>query len=165
MVGPVIATTAGECVDRGCVVNAPIVTDTDEPRLYSRQQRTPVDVIAPQHIEIHVDLERWGAWNRERKQQGTCSSVESEYDSSGGRETKRSTVSLPANPRHGQIDRVVRQMRMRVPQHGETVTLFYAKRRSPLDICHVMLLRFEDLPKWMFDCRAMVINLLRLEGL
>lgn len=147
----------------------------DEPRLYSRQQRTPVDVIAEQHRDIHADLERWGAWNRERKQQGTANSIEGEYDSSGGREVKRSTISLPANPRHGQLERVVRQMQMRVPQHGETIKLFYAGARSgkngrvvpasPMTICHVMLLRFEAFPKWMFDCRSMVVNLLRFESL
>lgn len=143
-------------------MNAPAMTD--EPRLYSRKQRIPVDVIAEQHRDIHADLERWGAWNRERKQQGTANSKEGEYDSSSGREAKRATVALPVNARHGQLERVVRQMMIRVPQHGETIALFYAKRRGPLDVCHIMLLRFEDFPTWMFDCRAMVVNLLRHNG-
>lgn len=150
-------------------------TMTDEVRMYSRQERTPVDVIAPQHIAIHADLERWGAWNRERHQQGSASSAEGDYEGGGGgREVKRPSVALPANPRHGQLDRVVRLMQLRVPQHGETIKLFYAGARnrkgrvfpaSPTIICNVMMLRFEDFQKWMFDCRAMVVNLLRFEGL
>src|SRR5690349_9543666 len=111
---------------------------TDEPRLYSKARREPIDVIAPQHIEVHADLERWGAWNRERYHQGMCNSIEHAYDSSGGREVKRAVVVLPPNPRHSELDRVVRIMNMRVPQHGETIKLFYARRRSPRDICHVM---------------------------
>lgn len=137
----------------------------DEVRLYSRQHRTPVDVIAPQHVELHADLERWGTWNRERYQQGTCESFEKNFDETGGRHVKRTHISLPVNPMHAKLDRVVRLMQMRVPQHGETVKLFYAKRRSPLMICHAMVLRFEDFPTWMFDCRSMALNLLRFEEL
>lgn len=137
---------------------------TDEVRLYSKQERIPVDVIAPQHSDLHADLERWGAWNRERYEQGTCESIEKNFDETGGRQVKRTQIALPVNPRHGQLDRVVRLMQMRVPQHGGTIKLFYAKRKSPLTICHVMVLRFEDFPTWMFDCRAMVENILRRLG-
>lgn len=131
----------------------------EPPRLYSAPpKRQPVDVIAPQHVELHAELERWGAWNRERGEQGKCSSVESGY-SSGGREPGRAIIALPPDPRLSELDRIVRFMRLQVPDHGQTVKLFYADRKAPLWICYTFNLRFEGFPAWMFACRAMVINI------
>jgi hypothetical protein len=67
-------------------------------RMYSRQERVPVDVIAPEHDDVHRDLERWGAWNRERYSAGACASIEGDYDPGPGREPKRPVVALPPDP-------------------------------------------------------------------
>jgi hypothetical protein len=140
-----------------------ILAMTNDPRLYSKQPRIPVDVIAPQHVDIHADLERWGGWNRERYEAGTCASIEKRYDA-GGREVKKAVVSLPTNPRNLQLDRAVRHMSMAVPQHYETIKLFYVTRRPPIVICRMVTVHWKDFGTWMFDCRAMVINVCKALG-
>lgn len=143
------------------------MADTDETRLYTKTPRVPVDVVAPQHLELHAELERWGSWNRERYEAGTCSSVEKRFDSSGGREAKRAVVSLPPDPRLRILDRTLRRMVMSVPQHAEAIKLFYANRRTPVVICRVLVIHWKDFGTWMFDARAMVLNISRvltLEG-
>lgn len=142
----------------------------EAPRLYSRQQRAPADVIAIQHVGIHADLEAWGQYCRDRYESGTCASAEKFHDETGGRQVRAPQVALPENPRHRQVDKVVRHMRMQMPQHGEALRLFYAGemqrrlmyvRASPHRICIVLHLRFEDFPGVMFYARAATINLLR----
>jgi hypothetical protein len=134
----------------------------EAPRLYSRTRRQPVDVVAEQHLVVHGWLERWGAADRGGAGAGTCSSAEGDYDSgAGGRENKRPIIALPPNPIYPRITRAVWHMPM---QQGETVRLFYVKRRSPMKICEIMVLRWEGFPAWMFACRSMVLNLLRLDG-
>lgn len=142
-------------------MNAVLKMTDEAPRLYSKQQRVPADVVAPQHIEIHADLERWGQWNRDRYEPGTCASAEKKYDNTGGRETKKATVALPQNPQLRLIDRTLRHMAMRVPPHAECLKLFYVKRSTPFVICRALVIRWEDFPTWMFDCRAMVINVMK----
>lgn len=133
----------------------------DEPvRLYSKQQRVAVDVIATQHREIHRQLERWGAWSRERRQQGHCRSIEHRFEA-GGRDVKPPVVSLPPDPVLWRIDRAVRDMPM---QHGDTIRMFYGKRCSPRTICVVLALRFEDFGTWMHTARCMVLNIMREQG-
>lgn len=130
--------------------------ENEGPRLYSRQARVPQDLVLPKHQVIHVELDRWGRWNRERYQQGTCESLEKNF-ASGGREVKRPIVTLPPDPRNQQIERAVLRMLF---EHGETTKLYYEKRRSPTTICQIFALRFEDFGKWMGDCRDMVLFLL-----
>lgn len=152
-----------------------IIAMTDDVRLYSKQPRLPVDVVAPQHLAIHAELERFGTWCRERIERGECESIEHLYDETGGREAKRATIALPPDPRMHEIDRVLRHMRMRMPQHGEALRMFYVgalrtntsarglryDQCAPKRICIVLHLRFEDFGGFMFDCRAAVLNLLR----
>lgn len=134
----------------------------DEPILYSRPSLLPVDQVAPQHVDIHADLERWGAWNRERYRAAKCRSLEGDYRRTRagdqGTEYPRLPVWLPPNPRNRQIDRAVLGMLL---QHKETVKLFYVERRAPKHICRLVVIHWSDFPKWMFDCRAMVLNQLR----
>jgi hypothetical protein len=139
------------------------MTKEEEPRLYSKQARVPVDVIAPQHIEVHADLERWGSWNRERYEAGTCGSVEKRYEPRN-KELKPPHVSLPTNPRNVQLDRAVRHMSIALPQHAETLKLFYVVRRQPVIICRMVTVHWRDFGTWMFDCRAMVINVCKAIG-
>lgn len=164
---------------------------TDGVRLYSKPSRLPVDVVAPQHAEIHAELSKWGAWNRDRYEPGACESIEHRFDNTGGRRVKTPQIALPPNPMLREIDRVVRLMGMRVPKHGETIKIYYVgklrdgqKRQrpgelkrpranagglvyipcDPAKICRLMVIRWEDFPKWMHDCRSMVVNLLQREG-
>lgn len=138
---------------------------TDEPpRLYSKERRQPQNVVAPQHQEIHTELDRFGRWNRERYEAGTCASMEKLYYRGGRDATPPATAAKPTDPLLLALDSVVRHMTMSVPQHGHTLKLYYVKRKDPERICHVMVIRYEDFPKWMFDCRAMVVNLLRRDG-
>ncbi len=132
----------------------------EEPRLWSKQPRLPADVVAQEHRGVHALLERWGAWNRERYQQGTCASLESNYDNSGAREVKRPTVALPPDPRLRRIEEVVVAMMQdrSTEQHGETLREFYCKRWALKTICWAHALQYEDFGRWMYDCRAMVLN-------
>ena len=137
------------------------MTDAEEPRLYSKprtgKDRIAVDEVKPEHFIIHNDLERWGAWNRERYQSGTCESIEKNFDNDGGRTSKRSTVSLPTDPRLVAIEAVVARMHY---GHHNCIKLFYAKRLKLNTICHVVGIKYEDFSQWMYDARQMVVNLL-----
>jgi hypothetical protein len=86
------------------------MAEQEEPRLYSKQQRSPVDEVAAEHIEVHGNLERWGRWQREKYQQGVCSSLEKRYDNSGGREPSKALVSLPPDPLLSRIEWVITMM-------------------------------------------------------
>src|SRR3954462_3554867 len=92
-------------------------------RLYSKEQRAPVDIVAPHHTKTHADLERFGNWNRERYQQGFCYSVEHRFESNV-REVKRATITLPPDPMLAKLERVI----LTLPeQHSETIIQFYCK--------------------------------------
>ena len=142
-------------------MSAVLAMEEEQPRLYARASRLPIDWIAPQHAEIHAELERWGAWNRIRRQAATCGSVEKNFDGRGGYRSNyypALPISLPENQRNRQVDRAV----IRLPlQHRETVKLFYVSRREPRAICRAAVIHWNDFPKWMFDCRAMVLTQLR----
>lgn len=155
-----------------------IAANKDEDlRLYSKAPRMPVDVVAPQHLEIHDDLERWGSWNRDRYQPGTCASIEKRYDA-GGREVKKPVISLPTDPRNLAIDRAVRRMSMGAHQHSETIKLYYVTRpvrrtvvrsgtritvgcTTAQAICGLLTIHWKDFGTWMFDCRSMVLNTMK----
>jgi hypothetical protein len=118
------------------------------------------DVIAPEHQMIHVELERWGRWNREVYLQGMCLSIESEYDSSGGRVTKRAVIALPVDPLLRQLECAVLVL---PEQHRESIEEYYVKRWAPKTICWSHAIQFEDFARWMYGCRQGVINVLALE--
>jgi DNA-directed RNA polymerase specialized sigma24 family protein len=129
----------------------------DEPRLYSRPARVPVDVVEPQHEDIHAELEKWGRWNRERSRARGCASAESVYERT---RTPGSTVE-EVDLRSVAIEKAV----LRMPeQQRDTTRLFYVQGVSPHGICRVFTLRYESFQGWMFTCRAMVLNLLRKQG-
>lgn len=165
------------------------MTDEEPPRLYSKESRLPRDIVAPQHAAIHIELDGFGRWNRERYKQGTCNSIEKRFFKGGRDATPASTAPVGVNPLYSQIDRVVRMMLYEVPRHGETIKLYYVGRlredrpRRPGDqkratsptgliyipcrpevICRLMTVRPADFPTWMGHCRSMVINLLRRQG-
>lgn len=125
-------------------------------RLYSRQARCPVDVIAPQHQDVHALCERWGAWNAERYRAGTSGSVESRY-----REQTPHATGDGVDPRMIQVERAV----LRMPKdYRDTVRMFYVTRTDPRTICKIFTLRYEAFGPWMFTARAMIVNLLRRHG-
>ncbi len=139
------------------------MTADESPRLYSRPSIAPVDTVAPQHQLIHADLERWGRWNTERVRPRTCASKERDFDGRAGYRSNHYPtlpVSLPENARNLQIERAVVRMPM---QHRTMVTMYYAERRAPVPICRAVAVPWRDFGRWMFDCRAMVLNLLRFQ--
>lgn len=141
----------------------PIAMSTDDVRLYSKQQRVPVDVVAPEHLDLHSELERWGQWNREgRPGPGSCASLEGDFTGSGGRETRTPVVSLPPDPRLARIEAaVVSMIRDRVAeQYGETLREFYCKRWEPKTVCWAHALQYEGFARWMYLCRQAVGALL-----
>ena len=130
--------------------------ETEGPRLYSRQPRAPSDVIAPQHRDIHAELERWGMWNADRYKANSCFSVESRY-----REQLPPATGQGVDPRMVALERAV----LGLPaKHRDTVRMFYVARQDARTICRVFVLRYEAFPSWMFWCRAMVLNILRRNG-
>jgi DNA-directed RNA polymerase specialized sigma24 family protein len=127
-------------------------------RLYSKKARVPVDEVADQHEDIHAELKRWGFWNRERVSVKGCASMESLYVKYATPASTARGVDL----RSVEIERAV----LRMPkQHRDTTRLYYVQGISPNGICRVFTLRFEAFPQWMFHCRAMVLNLLRRQGI
>lgn len=130
-------------------------------RLYAREPRVPVDDVLPQHQAVHADLERWGAWNRERYQQGMCSSIEKRFDNRGAREVGKAIVTLPPDPKLRQIDTTVRHMALRVPEHAMAIKLYYADKRSPQTICRMLGIHWKDFGRWMGHARSMVMNIAR----
>ena len=98
------------------------MTADESPRLYSRPSIVPVDTVAPQHLLIHADLERWGRWNTERIRPRSCASKERDFDGRAGYRSNHYPtlpVSLPENARNRQIERAVVRMPMqhRTPHH------------------------------------------------
>ena len=132
------------------------IEEEKELRLYSKQPRCPADVIAPQHRDIHAELERWGAWNAERYKASSSGSVESRY-----REQLPPATGHGVDPRLIALERAV----LGLPaKHRDSVRMFYVAREDARTICRVFFLRYEAFPSWMFLCRAMVLNILRRHG-
>lgn len=151
----------------------------DEPRLFSVTHRAPVDVIAPQHQVVHFDLDAYGRWCREKYQPKTCESIEGRHDpGEGGRRPKPPQVSLPENDMHRRLDRVIRHMRMHMPDHGEALKLYYVGRPvtlkrglatiylrcEPKMICRILRLHWSAFGPLMDASRSGVLNLLRRLG-
>ena len=137
--------------------------EKEQPRLYSKPVLLPEDLIAPQHQAIHADLDRWARWVSEGYTPATCASLE-KYYLKGGRDVAPATAPLPANPRLEAIDRAVRLMRMRVPQHAEAIYRYYVEREEPQLICRRLCLHRLDFPRFMGHARSMVSNILRELG-
>ena len=141
-----------------------MASDDDEIRLYSKQARTPVDVVAVEHLMLHSDLERWGQWNREgRPAGGTCNSLEGNMTSeSGGRETRSPVVSLPPDPLMARIEAAVVRLIADplLEPYGETLREFYCKRWPAKTICWAHGLQYEGFPRWMWLSREAVMALL-----
>ena len=92
-----------------------------------------------------------------------CASKERDFDGRAGYRSNHYPtlpVSLPENARNLQIERAVVRMPM---QHRTMVTMYYAERRAPVPICRAVAVPWRDFGRWMFDCRAMVLNLLRFQ--
>lgn len=143
--------------------------DQEQPRLYSKEVRAPVDIVAVEHLVVHADCERWGRWNRAgRPVGGSCASIEGEYMSSldgtgdGGRQTRAAVVSLPPDPLLARIEVIVVSMMQHsvTEQQGETLREFYCKRWALKTICWAHALRYEGFSRWMFLCRQSVLNAL-----
>lgn len=133
-----------------------------EVRLYTKQPRGAVDVVAPEHAEIHAELEKWGAWNRERRQQGTCESIEKNFSETGGRVSRRPLIALPPNMRMAQIEQAVTYMLrdQALEQFGECLRMFYCKRWALKTICWSLAIQYEDLPRWTYTSRKAVLTVL-----
>jgi|SRR3990167_271671 len=128
--------------------------EKEPPRLYTNAPRCPTDAIAPQHQNIHAELERWGSWNAERYRAGASGLVERYRE-----QTAKGMDSV--DPRLIALERAV----LGLPEeYRDTVRMFYVTREDARTICRIFALRYEAFPSWMFLCRAMVVNLLRRHG-
>lgn len=132
--------------------------EQEKPRLYSRQERAPVDVVTTEHRFTHSELERWGAWNRERRETGQASSVEGDFAGDGGfRETPQATVLLPPDPKLAAIETVVVSMLIdQTPINWEGRYLYLRKPRSGRGaISEAMVARVEQLGETLreFYCK------------
>lgn len=127
-------------------------------RLYSKEERGPVDFIAPHHADLHADLERWGGWNRERYRAGTCDSMEKGYLRGGREAPPAATAPSIINPRTEVIDQAVRLMVADYPQISWTLKAYYVERADAYYICRSLRpkLRWEGFGSWMHACRVIL---------
>jgi hypothetical protein len=132
--------------------------EEEKPRLYSKgfKDRVPVDEVAPQHMVAHGLLIRWGLWCNSRSSGSSLASAEALYSGKGM--LPPATAPLGADPQVMLVERCVIRMPM---QHGDTLGMLYVRRLSPSSICRAMNLQFERWPKWIFDARCMLVNLMR----
>ena len=135
--------------------------EDEAPRLYSKPVVFAVDEVLPQHATIHADLERWGAWLREKYTPSTCASMEKDFYKGGADATPPATAPKPADPRLVHIDQAWRLMVRRVPDHARCLHLFYIEREEPKLIARRLAIEKRAFPRFMAYCRAMVLNILR----
>lgn len=132
----------------------------EPPRLYSRQSRVPIDIIAPEHGDVHIKLERWSFWNRERYEPATCNSIEKKFEKGGRDATPPATAPMLVNPLYLRVERAVILAGVQSPQHGDCLRFFYVQRYNLFEICRRLNppkgIRWEDLPTWTYDSREMV---------
>jgi hypothetical protein len=162
-------------------LNAPLaaMAAQEEKQSWPRwQDRTPVDVVAPQHQAIHALLIRWGLWAVNRAKGRSLASIESLYTKE---RTSSSTAPLSADPMLMAVERAM----ISLPEEARaTLVWIYADRLAPISICSalgelrrskfrrgekpprwaVMGLRYEGWSAWAFLCRSMVVNRLRRRG-
>jgi hypothetical protein len=101
-------------------------------RLYSRQRRAPVDVVAVEHLEVHEQLEAWARSGRERRKAATCASVEKAYLRGGRDATPASTAPAPVNGVHARIEAIVVSLERERPR---TLTGYYIRKLPVWLIC------------------------------
>lgn len=130
-----------------------------EPRLYSRghRDRTPVDVVLPQHADIHALLIRWGAWNASRAARRGAASVEGLYSKVG---TPPATAPLAADRQIVDLERAMVAM---PAEQKDTLRRLYVFRMTPISICQLRRprMRYEAWAEHIATCRSMALNLLR----
>jgi DNA-directed RNA polymerase specialized sigma24 family protein len=123
-----------------------------------------VDIVAPQHELAHAWLEEWGRWSREKRARIRCGSAERQHRAnwrSWHYPTFDEMMPALVNPRVRLTDRAV----LRLPfEHRDCIVMFYVEQRQTTQICRVLVIHWRDFGKWMFDCRAMVVNILRELG-
>jgi hypothetical protein len=148
---------------------------TPHVRLYSSQRLAVQDEVAPQHAAIDSLLARWGYWNAEKYRANSCYSVESRYREQTARATGHSVDPLLIH-----VERAV--LGLPVP-YRDTIRAFYVMRESPSYIWRLIAINQRDAKvrnnreangakrskcrafvAWMFTARAMVVNLLRIQG-
>lgn len=123
-------------------------------------RRVAMDVVAPQHKAVDELLEGWGEWARQRRS-GSCGSIESNYRSPWWqwheprtRIERRSSLPLA-------VEKVMREVPM---GHRNALVLHYQRKKPPSAICNALALNYAAFPRFMFDARQMVLNLLRRHG-
>lgn len=128
--------------------------------------RLPLDEIAPQHREIHSDLEAWGRWNVDRKPAKVrCGSAERNYITNWRQYHYPSIAEMMPrlpNPRNREIDRAILLCALR---HQEVLRRYYVFRQRPEHICRRMPINFIHFGQLIFKARAGVINNLGRLGL
>jgi hypothetical protein len=132
------------------------------PRLYSKQARIPVDEVAPEHEDIHIELDKWARWNMERYKSSSLCSVESLYQH--GRDGTPPATAPVLDLRSMAIEVAVLKMRsdsMHKP-YSDTIRMFYVQRKTPSFICRFHALKHRAFPSWMFTARHLVMHHLRI---
>ena len=133
------------------------------PRLYSKgfKDRTPVDEIPLRQIPVHELLIKWGRWAGQRAKRMGLLSIEGRYTKG---DTPPATAPLSADLLLIDVECAVLRMQK---AHRDTLRMLYVYRWSPCSICGALRprLRYEAWPEWALDCRAMVVNLLKREGI
>jgi hypothetical protein len=122
-------------------------------RLYSRQRRAPVDVVAVEHREVHELLEAWARSGVERRKRQTCGSVEKRSFRGGRDATPASTAPDAVNNLWERVERVVVALER---EHSWTVVRYYVRKWPVWLICRDLGLRFESFEGWIYSCREMV---------
>ena len=132
---------------------------------FSRRSRLPVDEVKPEHQAIHEELEKWGAWNRDRrKRRSTCGSIEGNYRiRSRDWHYPEMEEMMPhiVNPRMVVLDKAILQM---PEQHRAFLRSYYVNKTPPEIVCRVQHVQRADFARWMDHARSMVMNLLRRGG-
>jgi hypothetical protein len=143
------------------------IAEAAEPVNMAELRAYPVDEVAPEHEDIHADLETWGRWNRDRRRvRRECGSVEHQHRSTGYRSyndpmPEDFVVLLAPNPRNLAIDRAV----LEVPDgHQQALKLHYVALAPAWLIVRRCAIQAGDFGRWMHDARCMVVNLLRRHG-
>jgi hypothetical protein len=134
-------------------LNASILLDLEQEEK-PRQDRIPVDVVAPGQENLHAWLIRWGRWQNTRPASHTLASVEGLYNKVG---TPPSTAPMASDPTLMAIEVAVVGM---LTPHRDTLQMFYIKRFTPYTICRAIKprpgLRYESWAAWIFSCRSSV---------
>jgi DNA-directed RNA polymerase specialized sigma24 family protein len=124
-----------------------------------RRPRIPEDLIAPQHEDIHAELNLWGRQSRTHTPRLRCGSAEKLYRVPRGAEYDPQPKPALLPPyRILDLDRAI----LRMPDlHRQLIREYYVRQTRPEVLCRRMAIHWSHFGKLMFDSRAMVLNLLR----